>query len=149
MIEYDHTGNKTKNYFIAYLQKCIRWKRQNYLRRKEDIRNMEKPLEENAWVDSNMTMGELPEMKRREELLLKEQKGIYPDWVELSDQRLISALMLLREDERQLIYQHIFEERTFEEIGDLNSLTGERVKGIYYYAIRKIRKWMGARDNGI
>ena len=35
MNEYDYTGDKTKNYFTAYLQKCIRWRRWNYLKSKE------------------------------------------------------------------------------------------------------------------
>lgn len=51
--------------------------------------------------------------------------------------------MMLREDERHFIYQHVFEERTFREIGCLNGIKEDKVKNIYYYAICKIRKWMG------
>ena len=47
---------------------------------------------------------------------------------------------------RKLIYQHVFEERTFEEMSRLNGLSEERCKGIYYYAIRKIRKVMGGEN---
>lgn len=47
---------------------------------------------------------------------------------------------------RKLIYQHVFEERTFEEMSGLNGLSEERCKGIYYYAIRKIRKVMGGEN---
>ena len=46
----------------------------------------------------------------------------------------------------KLIYQHVFEERTFEEMSGLNGLSEERCKGIYYYAIRKIRKVMGGEN---
>ena len=46
MNEYDYIGDKTKNYFTAYLQKCIRWKRWNYLKKKEKIDRVERPLEE-------------------------------------------------------------------------------------------------------
>ncbi|WP_289302204.1 sigma factor-like helix-turn-helix DNA-binding protein [Sporofaciens musculi] len=141
MDKYDYTGDRTKNYFTAYLQKCIRWKRQNYLKKKEIISNTE------IFFDGNIpsacdTTNELLEMYHREELLIKERKGTYPAWDELSDQRLISVLMLLREEERRIIYQYVFEERTFEEIGYLNKLDVKRVKGIYYYAIQKIRMWM-------
>ena len=48
-------------------------------------------------------------------------------------------------EERKLIYQHVFEERTFEEMSRLNGLSEDRCKGIYYYAIKKIRKMMGGR----
>lgn len=56
------------------------------------------------------------------------------------------ALHTLRDEERKLIYQHVFEERTFEEMSRLNGLSEERCKGIYYYAIRKIRKVMGGEN---
>ena len=75
--------------------------------------------------------------------MVKEAKGEYPRWDEMTDQRLQEALMMLREEERKLIYQHIFEERTFEEMSLVNGLPLYKAKGIYYYAIRKIRKWMG------
>lgn len=142
MNEYTYTGNKTKNYFTAYLQKCIRWKRWDYLRKKEKIDNMEKPLIEET-LNYCVSIDEMLELRYKEEVLSKEQKGIYPKWNELSDQRLISALMLLREDERQFIYQHVIENRTFKEIGSLNDIKEDKVKNIYYYAVHKIRKWMG------
>ena len=142
MNEYDYTGDKTKNYFTAYLQKCIRWKRWNYLKKKEKIGRVEKPLEESL-VDFSSSIDEMIELRCREEILSREQEGRYPGWNELSDQRLTEALLMLRENERRFIYQHVFEERTFREIGCLNGLKEDKVKNAYYYAIRKIRKWMG------
>ena len=142
MNEYDYTGDKIKNYFTAYLQKCIRWKRWNYLKKKEKISRVEKPLEESL-VDFSFSIDEMIELRCREEILSREQEGRYPGWNELSDHRLIEALMMLREDERHFIYQHVFEERTFREVGCLNGIKEDKVKNIYYYAIYKIRKWMG------
>lgn len=142
MNEYDYTGDKTKNYFTAYLQKCIRWKRWNYLKKKEKISRVEKPLEESL-VDFNSSIDEMIELRCREEILSREQEGCYPRWNELSDQRLTEVLLILREDERRIIYQHVFEERTFKEISCLNGVKEDKVKNAYYYAIHKIRKWMG------
>lgn len=79
-------------------------------------------------------------------LLLQEAQGKYPEWNKMSDERLMKALHTLRDEERKLIYQHVFEERTFEEMSRLNGLSEERCKGIYYYAIRKIRKVMGGEN---
>lgn len=141
MNEYDYTGDKTKNYFTAYLQKCIRWRRWNYLKSKEKIHYAEK-LCVDMDLKYSMTLEEVLEINHKEKLLLKEREGIFPKWGELQDQRLVNILMMLSEEERNFIYQHVFEERTFKEIGMLNGLTDERVKGIYYYAIRKIRSWM-------
>lgn len=142
MNEYDYTGNKTKNFFTAYLQKCIRWKRWNYLKKKEKIDRMERPLEESL-EDFSSSIDEMLELRYKEAVLSREQEGRYPEWNELSDQKLIEALLMLRKDEKRFIYQHVFEERTFKEIGSMNEIKEDKVKNIYYYAIRKIREWMG------
>ena len=147
MNEYNYTGDKTKNYFTAYLQKCIRWKRWNYLQKKEKIGKVERPLEKSL-ADFSSSIDEMLESHYREEVLLREQEGRYPEWNELSDQRLTEALMILRENEKSFIYQHVFEERTFKEIGCLNGIKEDKVKNIYYYAIYKIRKWIGGVDDG-
>lgn len=142
MNRYDYIGNKTKNYFTAYLQKCIKWKRWNYLKKKENISRMEKPLKENMQMEYGMSVEEMADIHCKEDLLLKENNREYPKWSELSDERLVVSLLLLQEDERRIIYQHVFEEKSFEEISNLNGITKERTKGIYYFAIRKIRNWM-------
>ncbi len=94
-------------------------------------------------MDYNISIDELLELYHKEEVLSKEWKGQYPRWDELSDQRLAEALFILRKDERRFIYQHVFEERTFKEIGYSNGFREDKVKNIYYYAIHKICKWMG------
>lgn len=94
-------------------------------------------------MDLGFSIEEILESRYREEALSGEQEGRYPRWNELSDQRLTEALLILREDERYFIYQHVFEERTFKEIGYLNGIKEDKVKNAYYYAIRKICKYMG------
>lgn len=150
MSEYDYTGDKTKNYFTAYLQKCIKWRRWNYLKKKENTSNVENPLED-LRDEFDMTLEEITEAHYKEECLLKECNGEYPEWNELSDQRLVASILLLSEEERKLIYQHVFEEKPFEEMSFLNGMKKERVKGVYYYAIRKIRNCMRCEvnDDGI
>lgn len=142
MKQYDYTGDKVKNQFTAYLREFIRSKRWHYLTELENRRKMEKPLNSNLQI-KYIVIDELLEAKRKERLLFKERQGFYPEWSELSDQELIRNLMLLNEKERHFIYQHVFEEKTFDEMSRLNDLSSNQVKGIYYYAIFKIRKWMG------
>lgn len=143
MSEYDYTGNKTKNSFTAYLQKFVRRKRQDYIDRKNYLCKMETSFEKNTCINVGMTLDDMLEMEQRERLLMRECKGDYVNWNELSNRKLVDSLMMLGEEERKLIYQHVFEERTFKDIAVLNGLTEEKVKSIYYYSIRKIRKWMG------
>lgn len=59
----------------------------------------------------------------------------------------MEAMFSLHEEERKLIYQHVFEERTFKEMSILNQMPEERCKGAYYWAIRKIRKRMGGKKS--
>ena len=81
-------------------------------------------------------------MEQKERLLMEEAQGIYPEWNEMTDINLMEAMFSLHEEERKLIYQHVFEERTFKEMSILNQMPEERCKGAYYCAIRKIRKRM-------
>lgn len=142
MSEYDYTGNKTKNSFTAYLQKFVRRKRQDYIDRKNYLCKMETSFEKNTCINVGMTLDDMLEMEQRERLLMRECKGDYVNWNELSNRKLVDSLMMLGEEERKFIYQHVFEERTFKDIAVSSGLTEEKVKSIYYYSIRKIRKWM-------
>lgn len=141
--KFTYTGSKIKNQFTAYILAQIRGARQNYLRKMLRISRNEMPAEDLTMEEMGISVEESLELKYREELLLKEADGDYPKWDEMKDQKLVEALLLLREDERKLIYQHVFEERTFDDMSRINGLSPYKVKGIYYYAIRKIRKWMG------
>ncbi len=139
----EYNGSKVKNHFTAYLLGFIRGRRRDYLKKKVKISNMEAELEEKKVEKISDSIEELLELEQKERLLLREAGGEYPEWNELSDQRLIQALLNLSEEERKLIYQHVFEEQSFEKMGITNQLSVVRVKSMYYYAIRKIRKWMG------
>lgn len=145
MEEYTYTGSKTKNQFTAYLLQQIRGRRRDYLKKKIQISGMESPMEEISGEEFGFNAEESLELEMKERLLMRESEGVYPKWDEITDKRLQQALLMLREDERKLIYQHVFEEQTFEEMSRINSLPLYKVKGIYYYAIRKIRKWIGGK----
>lgn len=143
MEEYTYTGSKIKNQFTAYLMQQIRGRRRDYLKKKIQIGEMESPMDEMSREAFAFNVEESLELEMKERLLMREAEGVYPQWNEITDKRLQQALFMLREDERKLIYQHVFEEWTFEEMSRVNNLPLYKVKGLYYYAIRKIRKWMG------
>ena len=74
------------------------------------------PAEDLTMEEMGISVEESLELKYREELLLKEADGDYPKWDEMKDQKLVEALLLLREDERKLIYQHVFRIPLFDKI---------------------------------
>jgi len=139
----EYTGSKVKNQFTAYLLGFIRGKRRDYLQKKVQINNAEMLVDEFVMTEIGKSIEESLEAEQKEMLLLREAEGTYPEWDEVSDRKLMEALKRLREDERKLIYQHVFEERTFDEMSLLNGIPAQKAKGIYYYAIRKICKMMG------
>lgn len=137
------TGSEVKNKFTAYLLSSIRGKRSYYLKKKIRTANIEISVDEFMQAEIGISFEESLEQRQKEELLFQEAEGVYPEWNTLTDRRLIQGLLNLSEEERKLIYQHVFEEPSFEKMGISNRLSVVRVKSMYYYAIRKIRKWMG------
>lgn len=137
------TGSEVKNKFTAYLLSSIRGKRSYYLKKKIRTANIEISVDEFMQAEIGIFFEESLEQRQKEELLFQEAEGVYPEWNTLTDRRLIQGLLNLSEEERKLIYQHVFEEQSFEKMGISNRLSVVRVKSMYYYAIRKIRKWMG------
>lgn len=142
-----YTGSKVKNQFTAYLLEFIRGKRRDYLVKKIKVSSAEEMTEDFSQIETGMPFEMLLEAQAKQKLLLEESRGCYPDWNQMTDQRLIEALSILREDERHLIYQHVFEERSFKEMSLLNGLPEAKCKGIYYYAIKKIRRIMGGEKS--
>ncbi len=138
--------SKIQNQFSAYLQSFVKGRRRDYLVKKINILDAEQMSEQAQDTKMKVEFEELLENHQKNERLQKEMEGIYLKWDEMSDLQLVEALAVLREDERRLIYQHVFEERTFVEMSRLNGLSEDRVKGVYYYAIRKIRKMMGGEN---
>ena len=139
------TGSEVKNKFTAYLLSSIRGKRSYYLKKKNRIASIETSVDEFFQTEIGIPFEESQEQRQKEELLFQEAEGVYPEWNELTDQKLVRSLLRLSEEERKLIYQHVFEGRTFPEMGLMNCLPTYRIKGIYSYAIRKVRKMMEGR----
>ena len=107
--------------------------------------SIETSVDEFFQTEIGIPFEESLEQRQKEELLFQEAEGVYPEWNELTDQKLVRSLLRLSEEERKLIYQHVFEGRTFPEMGLMNCLPTYRIKGIYFYAIRKVRKMMEGR----
>lgn len=143
MDEHQYTGSKIKNQFTAYILAQVRGARQNYLRKTLRVSGNEVLEADFSMEEAGIPLEDKLDMEYREEILMKEAAGCYPDWNEMKDRRLADAIMLLSENERKLIYQHVFEEKSFKEMSRINALPEHKVKGVYYYAIRKIRKWIG------
>ena len=139
--KHTYSGDRTKNHFTAYLLEFIKGRRSSYLDKKIRTEKDSFLMEEIAEIE------EMRENQERERILLKEAAGEFPEWNELSDEKLVKSLVMLNEKERELIYLHVFEERSFKKIGEMTGMTAERCKDAYFYAIRKIRKRLGDKKD--
>ena len=145
--EQKYNGSKTRNYFTAYLLASIRGKRLRYLEKQQKILFAEENLEDKEYTRCGYFSRGKAGIGTERTTAYGRSTGIYPEWNEMTDISLIEAMFSLQEEERKLIYQHVFDERTFKEMSILNQMTEERCKGAYYWAIRKIRKRMGGKKS--
>ena len=137
-----YTRSKIENTFAAYLMKSLELRRKKYLFKKEGLAIREEHLEEMAGMEPSITFEEQMDTHSREKFQQIEKETGYFSFEELNDDRLICCLRMLSEEEREIIYQRVFEERPFKEISKRTGKSLDRVNGIYYYAVRKIRNWM-------
>lgn len=129
--EKKYSGSKTRNYFTAYLLASIQGRRLRYLEKQQKILFAEENLEDKEITDIDISLEERLELEKKEQLLLDESKGIYPEWNEMTDINLMEAMFSLQEEERKLIYQHVFEERTFKEMSILNQMPEDAILEIF------------------
>ena len=147
--KHGYTGNCTGNRFTAYLFKFIKVRRSSYLSGKIRTEQNSFLVEEIEEIEERITFEEMRANREREQILMKETGGVFPEWDELSDERIVKLLLMLSDIERELIYLHVFEERSFAEIGQITGMTTQRCKDVYFYGIRKIRKRMGEKQDEI
>ena len=75
-----YTGSKIQNHFTAYLIQFVRGKRHDYLEKKIQMSDAEELLEDIGQMEARIVIEELMENQTREQLLLQEAQGKYPEW---------------------------------------------------------------------
>ena len=89
--EKKYSGSKTRNYFTAYLLASIQGRRLRYLEKQQKILFAEENLEDKEITDIDISLEERLELEKKEQLLLDESKGIYPEWNEMTDINLMDS----------------------------------------------------------
>lgn len=139
----DTYTNKVQNTFTAYVVRSVEGRRKKYLAKKNRLETMESYLEEDSIAEPAIHFEEYYDKYKKADILEREGQGDYLPWDELSDHNLVAAIQLLKQGERELLFQHIFEEKSFDEISQETGEARNKVENRYYYAIKKIRNWMG------
>lgn len=139
----DTYEKKIQNTFTAYVVKSVEGRRKLYLAKRHRVETMENYLEEDSITEPSVHFEDYYTQYKRENLLEREIQGTYLTWDELSDRNLVAAIRLLKKEERELLFQHIFEEKSFDEISQETGVARNKVENWYYYAVKKIHNWMG------
>lgn len=79
MDKFTYTGSKIKNQFTAYILAQIRGARTELFTKDARISRNEMPAEDLTMEEMGISVEESLELKYREELLLKEADGDYPN----------------------------------------------------------------------
>lgn len=139
-----------QNRFSAYVVAAVTNRRTRYLENKNRVKAREYAVIE--MLDLTYTDFSEEFNKYVMDQIIQESGEISKQQKIISltqEQKLICAIAGLKEREKALIFGRVFEELEFEELGKRHDISGKQAEMAYYYAIRKIRKQMEGRKDGI
>ena len=116
----DTYKNKTQNMFTAYVVRSVKGARMKYIDKNNYRESMENHLEDDAEYEPMIHFDEYDQ--------------------------LIKAIRLLQKEERALIFQHVFQQKSFDKISRESGKPRNKLENRYYYALKKIRQWMGGAE---
>ena len=145
----EYKKDELKNRFSAYVKQAVKNTKGHYLDRKYHIEQNETEYE-----------GELAVPGRDMEELLQEmdvlsgrifhgvvESRMFLDQIE--DRRLFQAITALSDEQRNVLVLRIFYEKSFREIGWILGMAEKKSENTYYNAVKKIRRILGGRKDGV
>lgn len=124
-----------KNHFTGYLKAALIYERKAYFEKREKWSErviLEDTIEEKEGSSFEEQIFEYQEIMGRNGV--NEWKSV------MRDQSLIWRLERLKEKEQDIVFQRIFLEHSFNQIGKKWNMTEKQAQQAYYYAIRKMRR---------
>lgn len=135
--------------FSAYVKVAVKHTRQEYLEKRNRIRNYEMPLfedEEYAGADEEDILQQVDKMSDNlgkgviEFRMLLEQ---------IDNSILFQAVSELTKEQKEVLMLRIFYMKSFREIGSMLGISAKKAENIYFNTIRKIRRIIGGGKDGI
>ena len=68
---------------------------------------------------------------------------------QIEDRRLFQAITALSDEQRNVLVLRIFYEKSFREIGWILGMAEKKSENTYYNAVKKIRRILGGRKDGV
>lgn len=144
MKKYSHENSDIQNRFTAYLVAAVNHTKIQYCEKKERIRQHEyicmEGFERNYTDFDREFVSYMGEQYTANFKNLQKMQDLL--WI-LEGEQLVRVLQKLKEREQRILFERIFWEQNFQEIGKGMDMSAKQAEQAYYYAIRKLRKELG------
>lgn len=145
----EYKKDELKNHFSAYVKQAIKNAKGHYLNKKFNVERNETNYEEDLTVPGQGMEDLLQEMDMLSDRIFH---GIVESRLlldQIGDSRLFKAITSLADEQRNVIVLRIFYEKSFREIGWIMGMAEKKAENTYYNAVKKIRKILGGRRDGV
>lgn len=139
-----------QNRFTAYLVAAIKHTKIEYCEKKTRIRQHEVACaEEYSWNYTDFDREFVRYISEQYYTYFRDLDKMRELLWTLEGRRLVKVLQKLKERERQLLFGRIFGGQSFTDIGRELDLSPKQAEAAYFYVIRKIRKELEVKKDGI
>lgn len=135
--------------FSAYVKASIKYTKSEYLKKRTKIRNSEVILFENEEIEAEGMDDILQQTERLSENFGQEVLRIQLLLDQISNSKIYQAVSGLNKEQKEILLLRIFYLKSFEETSRMLNIKQKKAENTYYNAIKKMRKILGDRDNGI
>ncbi len=145
----EYKKDDLKNHFSAYVKQAVKNTKGHYLKKRCNVEKNETGYEEGLAVPGQ-GMEEL--LKEMDVLSDKIFHGVVESRVlldQIEDYQLFQAITSLTDEQKNVIVLRIFYEKSFREIGMILGMAEKKTENTYYNVLKKIRKILGGKRNGV
>lgn len=135
--------------FSAYVKASIKYTKSEYLKKRTKIRSSEVTLFENEDIEAEGMDDILQQAERLSANLGQEVLQIQLLLEQISNSKIYQAVSGLNKEQKEILLLRILYLESFEEISSMLNIKQKKAENTYYNAIKKIRKVLGGRNNGI
>lgn len=145
----EYKRDELKNHFSAYVKQAVKNTKGHYLNKKCNVEQNETNYEEELAVpgqDMEELLREMDALSGRIFHGVVESRMLLD---QIEDYQLFNAITSLAEEQRNVIVLRIFYEKSFREIGWIMGMAEKKAENTYYNAVKKIRRILGGRKDGV
>ena len=138
-----------KKHFNAYVKKAVENNSYKYLNKRRKVTDAETLYDNYEDLPKLNTEELLQQIDRISECFAEGVNEIKILLDQVEDYNLYAAITGLSDFYKKIISLRILNEKTFAEIGDIMGIAEKKAENAYYDALKKIRRILGGKSNGI